>query len=53
MHRHWRAFGPPTYVSAALYLGLAKPRRAGGGRLDDPDELARVLADLPGAVRSG
>jgi hypothetical protein len=52
MHRHWREFGPPTYVAVALYLGLNKPRREDHG-LDDPEHLARFLAGLPGVQRSG
>lgn len=52
MHRHWREFGPPAYVAVAMYLGLNKPRRS-KDELNDPDELARFLADLPIASRSG
>ncbi|MDR3471604.1 MAG: hypothetical protein P4M09_07920, partial [Devosia sp.] len=51
MHRHWREFGPPTYVAVAMYLGLNRPRRTSSG-LEGPDDLAQFLANLPGAVRA-
>ncbi len=52
MQRHWRVFGPPTYVAVALYLGLGKPDRTEANAAADPDELARLLVDMPGAART-
>lgn len=51
MHRHWREYGPPTYMAVAAYLGMSGTRPA-QDRIQDPDDLAVFLANVPGAARS-
>lgn len=54
MHRHWREFGPPVYISVAAYLELNKPspRRPPdiAGDPDDPGNLGELMSRFPGGA---
>ena len=47
MQKHWGEYGPPVYIAAAAYLGIAKPAEEPHDE-DDPDGLGELI-DMFGA----
>jgi hypothetical protein len=48
--RHWGREGPPTYIAAAAYLGLRKPKPKPNDLMDGQD-LANFLSAFPGGAQ--
>jgi len=47
MHRVWKVYGPPAYVTAALKAGLNKPQRA-EPKIENFDDLVNLVGATPG-----
>jgi hypothetical protein len=46
--RHWGREGPPTYIAAAAYLGLRRPRPAAAADTLEGQDLMNFLGAFPG-----
>ena len=49
MHRAWKLYGPPVYVSVALKWGLVTPTRS-EPKIENFDDLVNYVGAQPGAT---
>lgn len=50
MQRHWRANGPPVYMSVAGYLGLIKEDKKASTEYGSLDELEKMFGSTGGEI---
>lgn len=48
MVEHWKENGPPAYMVLAAHYGLIKPKTKASDLVQDPNDLAQILSQMPG-----
>ena len=50
LQKHFRTHGPPAHLAIAIANGWKPEDEAAEDRIEDPDQLAALLASFPGGV---
>ena len=50
LQKHFRTHGPPAHLAIAMANGWKPEEDAADDRIQDPDQLAALLASFPGGV---